>query len=324
VIVFINQAGAGLFGAAGPLAVTGQRIADWIDGSSREQAERSMRQAETEGATLSPFPLLYRRQDGSTVEAEVTAAPFLFRGGKAALVIARDVTERKDLEEKVRAYEKELFAVAAEMSAMEARIEERERYQIAADLHDFVGQNLVLTQFKLGSLARSLTAPDDVRRLDELREVIARTIEYTRTLTVELSPPDLAEIGLPAAVEALAEGFSRAYGVAIAVRDHAGKGHLDRETRYLLYRNIRELLVNMVKHAHATEATISLLQSGDRLRITVADNGAGFDQAEIAGEKGGFGLFAIRERMERLGGTCEIAARPGAGTAVTLTAPVRS
>jgi signal transduction histidine kinase len=222
-----------------------------------------------------------------------------------------------------RAAEKELYAVAAEMTAMETRIEERERYQIAADLHDFVGQNLVLTQFKLGALARCLASPDDQRRIEELREVIDRTIQYTRSLTVELSPPNLAEIGLSAAVEAMAEGFSRAYGVRISVRDHAGKQQLDREARYLLYRNIREMLVNVVKHSRATEATVSLSLSGDRLRIAVADNGRGFELQEVENEKGGFGLFAIRERMERIGGACEIDARPGGGTTVVLTVRTR-
>jgi PAS domain S-box-containing protein len=322
-IVFINQAGAGLLGADVPSKVVGWRSAERLDAGSRELIGDRMRQVEAEGATLSPFPVRYRRPDGSAVEAEVTAAPFLFRGRRAALVIARDVTERKDLEDKVSAYEKELYAVAAEMTAMEARIEERERYQIAADLHDFVGQNLVLMQFRLGALARSLRSPDDLRRIEELREVIGRTIQYTRTLTVELSPPDLAEIGLSAAVEALAAGFSRAYGIRIAVRDDAGKQQLDRETRYLLYRNVRELLVNMVKHSGATEATVSLARSGDRLRIAVNDNGRGFYPPETPGEKGGFGLFAVRERMERIGGACEIDARPGAGMTVVLTVPAR-
>jgi len=317
-IAFINQAGAALLGAGGPSAVVGRSMADRLDAGSRELVEDRMRRVEAEGAALPPFPVRYRRPDGSVVEAEVAAAPFLFRGRQAALVISRDVTDRKGLEEKVRAYEKELYAVAAEMTAMEARIEERERYQIAADLHDFVGQNLVLTQFKLGALARSLTSSDDLRRIEELREVIDRTIQFTRSLTVELSPPDLAEIGLSAAVEAMAEGFSRAYGFRIAVRDDAGKQHLDRETRYLLYRNVRELLVNVVKHSRATEATVSLSRSGDRLLVAVSDNGRGFEPGETAGEKGGFGLFAIRERMERIGGTCEIDARPGSGTTVVL------
>jgi PAS domain S-box-containing protein len=320
VIVFINQSGAGLLGAAGPSAVVGRGSADCLEAGSRESVGNRLQEVETGGTTLSPFPIRYRRPDGSAVEAEVTAAPFLFRGRNAALVIARDITERKDLEKKVRNYEKELYAVAAEMTAMEARIEERERYQIAADLHDFVGQNLVLVQFKLGALARNLASPDDLRRIEELREVIAQTIQYTRSLTVELSPPDIAEIGLSAAVAAMAEVFSRAYGVRIAVSDEAGRQHLDRESRYLLYRNIRELLVNMVKHARATEATVSLSRRGGMLRISVADNGRGFEPEESGSGKPGFGLFAIRERMERIGGTCDINSVPGAGTTVTLTA----
>ena len=238
------------------------------------------------------------------------------------LFLASWLGEKRYHREKVRAYEKELYAVAAEMSALEARIEERERYQIAADLHDFVGQNLVLTQFKLGTLARSLTTADDSRKLEELRDVIARTIEYTRTLTVELSPPDLAEIGLSAAVEALAEGFSRAHRVSIVVRDDGGKGPLDRETRYLLYRNVRELLVNMVKHARATEATIELSRGEGRIRIMVTDNGVGFDPSTMSDDRSRFGLYAVRERMERMDGSCEIVSRPGSGTTVTLLVPI--
>ncbi len=229
-----------------------------------------------------------------------------------AMIVARGLAEES------------LRSVVSEMSLMESRIEERERHLIAADLHDFVGQNLAVLVFKLAALRKTLSSPDVIGHVEEIREIIGRTIQYTRSLTVELSPPVLSEIGLEAAVESLAEGIQKTHGIRISIGDDGRLKQADRETRYLLFRIVRELLMNIVKHAKASSVKICLAGDEDTMHIGVEDNGIGFDAVTGVGRDSGFGLFTIRERLKRLGGYFAIDSRSGSGTQVILSVPLKS
>ncbi len=319
-IIFINAAGVRLFGAADAAQVIGQAAEAVIHADDRAIAGKRLQQVEQEGVMFHLLPVRYCRRDGAIVEAEADASPFIVNSQRAVLVIARDVTERKGLEEKVRSYQQEIYSIETELSTIESRIEERERHLIAADLHDYVGQNLAATQFKLGFLRRAVSDPEAAGHLEEIRDLLDQTIRYTRSLTVELSPPVLSEIGFRAAVASLAEEFSTRHGIEIHIADN---GHFERISdtdRYTIFRNIRELLMNVVKHARANKVTIDALAAGDRLHITVTDDGVGYDESSIKVD--GFGLFAIRDRMKRIGGACDIESQPGAGTTVKLSMPL--
>ena len=189
---------------------------------------------------------------------------------------------------------------------------------IAADLHDYVGQNLVVLQLKLGLLRRYLSDTNMIRSIEEIRDIIGKTIQYTRSLTVELNPPILVEIGFKAAVESLAEAFQKTHGLSIEVIDDDQPIQINNENRYLLFRCVREILMNVVKHSQANNVEIAMSRSADRIYVTVADNGSGFNMSTVDRKKTGFGLFTIRERMKRLGGYCEIDTKPGSGTTVIL------
>jgi signal transduction histidine kinase len=228
-----------------------------------------------------------------------------------AMIVARGLAEES------------LRSVVSEMSLMESRIEERERHLIAADLHDFVGQNLAVLLFKLAALRKTLSSPEVNAHLEEIRELIGRTIQYTRSLTVELSPPVLSELGFLAAVESLAEGTQKTHGIRISIADDGKLKQADDETRYLLFRIIRELLMNIVKHAQASAVKICLTRNDDIMHIAVEDNGVGFDAKKAAGRDDGFGLFTIRERLKRMGGYFAVDSRPGLGTKVVLSVPLK-
>jgi len=229
-----------------------------------------------------------------------------------AMIVARGLAEES------------LRAAALEMSSMESRIEERERHFIASDLHDFVGQNLAVLLFKLAALRKDLSSsPELLGRLEEIRELIGKTIQYTRSLTVELSPPVLSQLGFVAAVESLAEGIQKTFGIRTRVTDDGRFKQTDDETRYLLFRIVRELLMNIVKHAQASDIKICLAGSENIMHIAVEDNGIGFDPEKVSVSYKGFGLYTIRERLKRLGGYFEIDSRPGFGTKVILSAPLK-
>jgi signal transduction histidine kinase len=272
------------------------------------------------------FEAEYRimRSDGSLRLIWDRGYPVRDEAGQIACYVgvAQDITERRGMEEKIVAYQRELRSAALEMSSIESRVEERERYLIAADLHDFVGQNLVVTQFKLAALQKTLSSPMHSRHVEEVRELIRQIIQYTRSLTVELSPPILLEIGFTEALESLAEGFQKTHQIPIRVEDDGGTGQLGDDTRYLLFRSVRELLMNIVKHSQASSVKISISRNSGVMYVSVEDDGVGFDPSAVVGKDKGFGLFTIRRRLKQSDGCFTIESRPGSGTKVVLAAPL--
>jgi signal transduction histidine kinase len=145
-------------------------------------------------------------------------------------------------------------------------------------------------------------------------------------LTFELSPPVLYELGIEAALESLVERMQQVNGIQIKLVDRGGRKPLSEDTAVLCFRAVQELLVNVLKHAHARKIEVSTGSDRGRIRITVADDGIGFDTSEgLSGKggKGGFGLFSIRERLQHLGGSLKVDSNPGHGTRVTLSAPLK-
>lgn len=198
--------------------------------------------------------------------------------------------------------------------------EERERRRIATDLHDRIGQSLALLQIRLTSMLDGLTgaAHDD---LDDCVRLVAGCVEETRTLTFDLSPPILYDLGLEAAVGWLADQFARRYDLRVAV-EGPGVGPLVPDVAAVLFRCVRELLVNVVKHARCDQARVTLTRVDADAVVTVEDDGVGIDASPGAHSPDGFGLFSIREQVSRLGGAVDLVSSVGAGTRVRLRVPL--
>jgi signal transduction histidine kinase len=141
-------------------------------------------------------------------------------------------------------------------------------------------------------------------------------------LTVRLHPI-LAELGFEAAVESLAESIKN-IRIRIAIANDGLPKQADDEARYILFRIVRELLMNIVKHARASQVKICLARDENIMHISVEDNGVGFDAEKGVVRDSGFGLFMIRERLKRLGGYFEIDTRSGSGTKVTCRCRLKS
>jgi PAS domain S-box-containing protein len=237
--------------------------------------------------------------------------------------IGEDITERKRAEETAQSYQKALRSLVSALPL----IEERERRRIAADLHDSIGQTLALSKMKLGALSESLSGDSHADTLNEIRELIEQSILYTRSLTSELSPPLLYELGFEAAVESLAEDIQKKHGIRIDVQDDGQPKPLDDGVSIVLYKAVRELLINVVKHAKAQRTYISIRKEGDLIRIILRDDGVGFrvsgSEQHARGSEFGFGLFNIRERLESINGCLEIDSMPGHGTRVAIAAPLK-
>ena len=236
------------------------------------------------------------------------------------LCIGLDVTERIAAEEERQAYEEKLRSLSAELIATE----ERERRELASELHDQIGQTLALAKIKLGGLREA--APESLRsQVSDIRELIDQAVRSSRSLMTELGATVLHELGLEAALAGLAEDAQQRHGLTCAVIADKQSRPLPEQLKIALFRAVRELLMNVVKHAGAKRAEVTIERSGSMLRVRIRDDGRGFDvpaEGFHATQEGGFGLFSIQERLSRLGGSMMVTSSPGSGTTVSLEAPL--
>ena len=178
----------------------------------------------------------------------------------------------------------------------------------------------------MGAL-RQEASPESQAAIKEVRECISQAIYYTRSLTFELGLPILYDLGLEAALEWLGEQLHEQHDLEIQVHREQQTKPLGEAARVLVFRVVRELLTNVIKHAQASHVDVIIANEGPFLSIKVADDGVGFDMGEPGTQSGkspGYGLFSIRERLSSLGGHLTISSRPGRGTEVTITVPLES
>lgn len=218
---------------------------------------------------------------------------------------------------RVQLHQDRLQAMASDLMM----VEERERRRIATILHDSVVQMLALSKLKLDGLRRA-QANGLHERITEVYELIDKSISHTRTLTAELSPPVLYELGLPAAIQWLGDRLRAEHGISFELVEPKQWQPVSEQARVVLFQAVRELLVNVVKHAAATKCRVVISRQGGSVRIEVEDNGGGIKTGVSTDySAGGFGLFNIRQRLAHLGGTLHVDTRSGEGTTVTLVAP---
>jgi len=233
--------------------------------------------------------------------------------------------ERKQAEQKILASREKLRHLTSELCIAE----ERERRRLAAGVHDNVGQNLALAKLTLQSLMESASGSNMSAPLDEVCAVIEKTIQDVHSLTFELSNPVLHELGFEAAVEQwLTEQVQEKYGIKYKFTADLQPLQLDNEISIILFQAVRELLVNVVKHAKANTVGVRIQKAGDRVQVAVEDDGVGFLLSKLhsslsQNKRGGFGLFSIQERLEYLSGDINIKSAPEQGTSVYLTVPLK-
>jgi PAS domain S-box-containing protein len=278
----------------------------------------------TGGQDICRVETRYIRKDGWVGWGRQSISLVREAGGKPQFAIAlfEDITDRRESEEKIRTYQQQLQSLASELSFTE----ERERRRLAAVLHDHIAQLLVVAKGKFEKIQESMLYRSVAKPMEEIRRLIEESIRYTRSLVFELSPPILYELGFEPAMEWLAEHMEQQYGLIVAVEDDGSPKPLDNEARVLLFRAVRELLFNVLKHSQGSGARVCMRRVGEHLEVIVEDKGVGFAPDKPDGASGkmeGFGLFSIRERLNYFGGRMEIESIPGEVTRVILTLPVQ-
>jgi PAS domain S-box-containing protein len=255
--------------------------------------------------------------------------------------IALDITQGREAEESIRRLNADLERRVAERTEVAeqraaqlqalafelTQAEQRERRRLAQLLHDHLQQLLVGAKFNINVLRGRTRSKPIVQMAGLVSDLLDEAVKASRSLTVELSPPILYDGGLVAALGWLGRQLHEKQGLTVRVEtDGAIEPEAD-EIRVFLFQAVRELLLNVVKHAGVHEASVRLAPLGsDKVQVIVTDSGAGFDSREIdrnMSASAGFGLMSIRERLSLLGGEMIVASATGQGSRFTLVAPVR-
>ncbi len=201
--------------------------------------------------------------------------------------------------------------------------QEAERKRIAAELHDSLGQSLLVIKNRalLGGMS-----PDDQgtakEQFDEISLAASQAIDEARRIAYDLRPYHLDRLGLTQSLEEMIERVAASTSIRFTVNLPLLDGVFSKEGEAIFYRIVQESVSNIVKHSGTSEAVVAIRREEDAVTLTIRDNGKGFSTAGSSGS-GGFGLIGLAERVQMLGGTYALDTAPGRGTAITVTAPVR-
>jgi PAS domain S-box-containing protein len=291
--------------------------------------------------TVVNYPLAIRHVSGNITEVLYNASVYRDELGvvQGVFAAARDVTDRNRAEEALtRAHAELEMRVAERTAALECaheqmkkvsfelvRAEERERERIAAELHDQVGQSLLLAKMKLDALTDKRHSEAIQSQLLEATSLLESSINDIRTLTFRMRPPMLDTAGIETALKWLCSSISGDYSLQVDFVSDCPQLSLSPELRYSLYQAVRELLINVAKHAATDKAQLFLTAGKDTIIAKVADHGVGFDSSDDSLQhinRGSYGLYNIKQRIEQMGGAWSIESAPGMGTTITLTLPL--
>jgi len=223
--------------------------------------------------------------------------------------------------------EKELVRYQARLRSMTAETvltEEQERRRAAVEIHETIGQMIGMVKIRLGVLKKDPETTAGLKeKIGEILTYIEQTLRDIRTVSYDLSPPILYEMGLEAALKSFIAKIREKYDADIEFTEHGQEKYLDNPTRIHLFRCVQELILNIIRHAQAQHVKLSVCRNQDEIQICVEDDGIGFDSSRLTfypDASGGFGLFSVRERMMHLGGHFEIHSEPGKGARIFLSA----
>lgn len=204
-----------------------------------------------------------------------------------------------------------------ELSRQLLHAQEEERGRISRELHDETGQGLMVLRFHLEMFLSEAKSSDQRSRIQDSLDLLDRTIEGLRRTIARLSPRVLEELGLITAIRRQAQLLTRHTGMQPHIELPADAGPLGHDLEVALYRSVQEALQNIAKHSRASNFTVRLVLTRNRISLTIADDGVGF--VPRAARQKGFGLTGMRERAAALGGSVTIHSRPEEGTRVRIT-----
>ena len=331
-IVEFNRAAERTFGYARAEALGKDiavmiRGAVWSLGRARDRSAASGATGEASGFGRRER-VTARRRDGTEFPAELAITPIRLHDQVLLTAYLRDVTTEQRAEDESRRYAERLQAASRRL----LEVQEAERRALASELHDLVGQKLTALSINLNIVKSRLPSDLAARTLaplDDSLRLVEETIESIRDVMTELRPAVLDDYGLVPVLRWYAEQFAKRTGVAMAVQEKSVAGpapRLPAAVEEALYRIAQEALANVAKYAGATRGVITLTTTPKSVRLSICDDGCGFDAAadRQPDRHHGWGLMLMRERAAAVGARLTVESTPGRGTAIVVDVESRS
>lgn len=249
--------------------------------------------------------------------------------GKATHIQAliMDITLAKQLSEELREKNDKLDQKVTQLRKLALEVtqaEERERKRLALLLHDDVQQFLAAATMKISLIDRNASSEEHGRMVRSALDLIGKAINSSRSLATELYPPVMIDGSFLPGVRWLAERMKERHGLKVELSGEEVEG-MSSDLSMLLFRGVRELLFDVVKHAGVKTASVAVNQPDAKtIQVVVNDHGVGCsgNHAKVLATCGGLGLFSLRERLANIGGSLDVASVPGQGTTVSITVPI--
>jgi PAS domain S-box-containing protein len=296
-----------------PEKLIGVRFQDLILPEEQSAFEQLFKQAGQDG-TRGEFCL--QASKGKCVAVQLSIYQLTADNVSGISIIATDITERIQAEDKIR-------SLAAKLT----RAEQEERHRISQILHDDLQQQLFAIKAQLAMLKdineKNKVSSELQATLDQVQSWLADAITITRNLSIDLSPIVLQGEGLAEAIVWLASQMKEQYDLQVNLEAKGDFHHLDNHMRVLIFQAVRELLFNIVKHAGISQAEVTLEQVDGLGRITISDSGRGFDAAAMMNNSTtAHGLLMLQDRLGLMGGSIEVTSKLVEGTRVVIETPL--
>ena len=307
-----------------PLKTSGRCFLDLIIPADRELVSADFKRAESmDGTCQSEFRIqvpggdTYWLEMRSLIQRDLSGEVVGYTG------VLRDITTRKKTERLSLMQKKKLEKLATKL----ATVREQEQRRIAEGLHDDVAQLLTACSIKLFAARGCEDHSVTKGMLDEVSRLVQHVNEKVRLLSFELGTATLYRLGLKEAISELCEGMKKRYGIDFKLSCDGDCKNLDEPIAVALFRSVRELLFNVVKHTDVMDASIFMECNKEMIKVAVKESGIGFKRAQNNNYKyfneHGLGLFGIQERLKDLGGKMHIESESNVSTSVTLLVPMR-
>jgi len=240
--------------------------------------------------------------------------------GQLEQAVAVRTRELQQANEDLRQSERKLKSLASELTLTEERL----RRDIATQLHDTISQTLAMAKVEVASLREAVSDTQMRVRLAHILDSLDQALNDSRSLTSQLSHPILHVLGFEKALDKWVDEEARVKcGLHTVFETDSQDKPLDEDVSAVLFRGVRELLMNVVKHAQASSIYVSIARQKDQIVVALRDDGNGFKAQEVMSQTDGFGLLSIQEALNRLGGRLIIESVPKAGCTATMTAPLK-
>ena len=265
------------------------------------------------------YDLVHRAKDKKLIPVEINSHLFFYNDKPTILSIARDITERKQAEEKLKRTSKLLRELATHLQS----VREEERTMIAQEIHDELGQVLTVLKIQVALIANKLNADQEPlkQKINSLSNLIDASVESVQKISAKLRPGILDELGLIAAIEWQTEEFEKLTNVKCSLVLPKEELILEKDKSTAIFRIFQEALTNIARHSQASKAKISLLNHQSNIFLEIQDNGKGITQDQIKDYKS-LGIHGMEERAMVFGGQVYIEGIADKGTAVKVEIPI--